>query len=329
MKIFSDALSEYIYDRNINISALSAETGIERTLIHKFISGKRTPSDIRSVIRISDGLMLSFDERAALCDSYRFTYMGADNYERCKKIKKIADYLSNLPDPLILRSSAPSEPLIPAISKDRLSTEMMIKRIISDDSTKKISLIAPPAHTVTESELISACLNRPELQIVQLLTMSNTSVDFNISILESIIPLLVFCDKYTPLINYCSVSERINSAALMPNLILTEKYAFNFSNTCDKGILHTRTDILKLYNLVFSDIEEKSSSLIDRKISSAPGDSETAVKINDNLYIESNERRLSLVYRTGSFWSSILIYEQSLRKAIKESLEFIMPLSMS
>ena len=63
MKNFSCVLSEFVKDRKVNISALSSETGIERTLLHKFISGTRTPSDIKIVLKLSEGLMLSCDEK--------------------------------------------------------------------------------------------------------------------------------------------------------------------------------------------------------------------------------------------------------------------------
>jgi hypothetical protein len=324
MKSFSDILSQYIHSRNISISALSTETGIDRTLIHKFISGKRTPSDISLVCRISDGLMLSYDEKAVLCDSYRYTHMGKDSYERCRKIKKITDYLSDISHPEIFCSYTPTDPLIPMICKDKLSVSTTIRNIISDSSTDHLSVISPPPGTVTDNELISACISNRRLEVTQILTMSSTSADINIDILESILPLLVFSDRYTPLISYCSFSERTFSASLFPNLLLTGKHAFVFNNSCDKGILHTGTDIVGLYNLMFSDISAKSHSLTERRISASPVCDDSLIKINENLYIDAKDHRLSLIYRTGSLWYSIIIYEQILRTAIAESIPFIM-----
>lgn len=318
MTSFSDILSVYIKERKTNISALSAETGIERTLLHKYISGKRTPSDIRSVILISDGLMLSPDEKETLCESYKIVSMGEECYQRCKKAKKICDFLSDLPDPDIFRSTSASEPLISSVMKDKLSVEMTIRRIISDSSTEKIFVISPPSYSVTSAELIAACINRPEIQVTHILTFSSVCINFNLDIFENILPLLVFCEGYTPLINYRTSAERENSAVLMPNLILTEKYAFNFSSGCDKGILHTRNDISELYHSAAEFISERSYGFIDKKISSAPAGTDDIFKINDNFYIERADKSVSLIYRTGSFWSRILIYEQSLRKVFDE-----------
>lgn len=320
MKNFSELLSCYIKERKTNISALAIETGIDRTLLHKYMSGRRTPSDIQAVMLISGGLMLSYDEEAALCESYRIMSMGEEGYEQYVITRRILEYLSCLPDPEIFRNSSVSEPLVSSAVNDRLSVEMMIRRIISDSSTGRIAVIAPPSYSLICSELISACMDRPEIQITQILSFSSVCTGHNLRIFEQILPLLVFCPGYTPLINYCSVSERENSSAILPNLILTDRYAFCFSNSCDMGILHTRSDILRLYCSAFTGAAEKSYALIEKKISSAPSDANDIVKYDDNLYTECTDKRCSLIYRSGTFWNSLLVYEQSLRKAMADAL---------
>lgn len=322
MKNFSELLSGYVKERKTNISALAAETGIDRTLLHKYISGKRTPSDIQAVMLISGGLMLSYDEETELCESYRILSMGEEGYEQYICTKRILDYLSNLPDPEIFRNSSVSEPLVSSAVNDRLSVDMMIRRIISDSGTEKIYVIAPPSYSLICSELISACIDRPEIQISQILSFSSICTNYNLKIFEQVLPLLVFCPKYTPLINYCAVSERESSAALLPNLLLTDRYAFCFSNSCDIGVLHTRNDILKLYRNAFSCIAQKSYGLIEKKISSAPVPYQNMIKFSEEVYADDNDKRISLIYKTGSFWSSILIYEQSLRKAIQNFSDY-------
>lgn len=318
MKNFSEILSGYVRERKTNISALASETGIDRTLLHKYISGKRTPSDIQAVLLISDGLMLSYDEETALCESYRILSMGEEGYERYLLTKKILDYLSNIPNPEIFRNKSTSDPLVSSAVSDRLSVEMTIRRIISDSSCEKIFVISPPSCSLICSELISACIDRPEINITQILSFCSISANHNLKILEQILPLLVFCPGYTPVINYCTVSERENSSALLPNLLLTERYAFSFSNNCDMGILHTRNDILKLYHTAFSQIAEKSYGLIEKKISSAPYPADDIMEYNENMYINQTDKRVSLIFRTGSFWSSIMIYEQSVRKCFEK-----------
>ena len=80
MTEFSKILSYYVKERKTNISALATETKIERTLLHKYISGTRTPSDIKSVQTIAKSLMLSHDEKCRLTEAYKMTCMGEETY---------------------------------------------------------------------------------------------------------------------------------------------------------------------------------------------------------------------------------------------------------
>ena len=323
MKNFSCVLSEFVKDRKVNISALSSETGIERTLLHKFISGTRTPSDIKIVLKLSEGLMLSCDEKENLCSSYRFTSLGEEGYENCRTAQRIFSTLSNFSRPDIFKECISAEKLIPSVIYDRLSVSLTIHRMISESSCKRILIISPPLYSNISGELTAACMSRPEISIIQILSFSPCDTGRNLRTLEKILPLLLFCDDYTPLINYSRTSE---TDSILPNIIITEKYAFCFSRECDRGILHTRSDILKFYRNSFDRTAEKTPELIFRKISDSPEFSDAALKLSNNLYIENDDKKMSLVFRTGSFWSSILIYEQSLRKSLKEAASLVFSL---
>lgn len=321
MKNFSSVLSEYVHERKTNISALASETGIERTLLHKYISGARTPSDINTVLQLSEGLMLSDSERKILCDSYLLSSLGEEGYERRRITERIFRFLSSLPHPEFFSGTIPSEKIVSSAVSGSLSVDLMIQRIIADSSSERILIISPPSYMMTCRELVRAALYRPSLQIIQIIMFSPSDHNLNLRTLESILPLLVFCDGYIPLTDYSIYMNACCSAAMFPNIILTDSYAFCFSRYCDAGILHTRSDIIQTYKTEFFRYAEKAPGLISRKISSAPEPSENIIKINSNLFAENDDRKLSLVFRTGSYWSSILIYEQSLRNSIKYYLE--------
>lgn len=320
MKNFSCVLSEFVKERKVNISALSSETGIERTLLHKFISGTRTPSDMKIVLKLSEGLMLSCDEKENLCSSYRFTSLGEEGYENCRTAQRIFRILSDYSCPDIITEHISSEKLIPSVIYDELSVSLTIRRIVSDSSWRSIRILSPPLSSNLSEELTAACMNRPEISIIQIIRFSPSDTCINLKILENILPLILYCDGYTPLISYGTAPD---TDAVLPNITVTDKYAFCFSRKCDRGILHTRSDILKFYQYSFDRAAEKTSELIFRKISASPEFSDDAVKINSNLYIESDSKKTALIFRTGDFWSSIMIYEQSIRKLLKETLSVI------
>lgn len=323
MKNFSNILSEYVHERKTNISALSSETGIDRTLLHKYISGSRTPSGIETVLQISDGLMLSDEEKFLLCDSYRLASLGEEGYERFMLTEKIFDFLSSASRPYIPEQTVTQEYLIPSVISDRFSVDMTIRRIISDCRSEKILVITPPSYHTVCTELVNACLRRSELRIIQIMMFSPCDSNLNLRTMRDILPLLVFCDKYTPLINYSMNPDACSSSAMFPNVIITSRYVFCFSSSGDMGILHTSPDIVGIYHKAFSTAAEKSRGLITCKITSAPKVSENTVRINSSLFAEQDKKKISLTFRTGSYWSSILIYEQSIRKSLILFLEEI------
>ena len=112
MSDFSKQLSFFIKERKVNISALAAHTQIDRTLLHKYISGTRTPADIKIVEGISKGLMLSVDEKAELVKAYKITTMGKEAYLQNLNTEKIINYFSKLPEPDIFEYCTKSESLL-------------------------------------------------------------------------------------------------------------------------------------------------------------------------------------------------------------------------
>ncbi len=323
MSRFSSILSSFTRERKINISALSAETGIERTLLHKYISGARVPSDLDTVRSLSDSLMLSPDEKKLLCENYKITVIGEENYLRNQKISSVISTLSNIPEPHMLwNTEASCERLIPCAVNDRLSVETAIKRMLRDNDTQSLFVIAPPSHSMITNELTTLCLNRPDIHITHIITFSNRHtpelINYNLSTFSEILPLIIFCNGYTPLINYCNPTEQTSSVALLPNLILNDRYAFTFSNCCDKGILHTCSDILDLYKNLSLQLIDKSYGLIQKKITSAPQESDDTYKICNNFYIKISDKSTSLIFRTNDYFSKILLYESSLRNIFSD-----------
>lgn len=318
---FSDILSEYVKERKTNISALSATTGIDRTLLHKYISGKRIPSDIHIVTLISDGLMLSPDEMDNLCESFKITSLGEKIYKRNKNIIKIAKYLSDIHEPDRFCNTIIEEPIMYHSIYDNISVNTTIRSILSDKNYNTVSVISPPSYHTAISELTFAGIIRPELKIIHLITFSSIDSDYNLNIFAEILPLLVFCNGYTPLIRYISPSESENSFALFPNLILTKGYAFTFNNNFSLGIVHTEKNIIETYEKATDSIIEHSSELIDRRISSFPPENDISFNMGENFFITNTENSSSLIYRTGGFFSKILINEHSLHKVFKEFAE--------
>lgn len=315
MSDFSKQLSFFIKERKVNISALAAHTQIDRTLLHKYISGTRTPADIKIVESISKGLMLSVDEKAELVKAYKITTMGKEAYLQNLNTEKIINYFSKLPEPDIFEYCTKSESLFSCTVNDNLSVQTTIKRILEDADTTNVFVSAPPHEKFISHELTSISLNRPDIRITQILSFDSNYELYgnNLNSFANIIPLIIFCENYSPLINYTHKSVRQDSLSLMPNLILTSRYAFTFTNDLKHGILHTESEILSLYRELASRISKSSYELIYKKITSAPEETDVIFKINKNLFIEKNSEYISMIFEKNSIFYRIIIHEQSLR----------------
>lgn len=315
MTEFSKILSYYVKERKTNISALATETKIERTLLHKYISGTRTPSDIKSVQTIAKSLMLSHDEKCRLTEAYKMTCMGEETYFQNKHTEKIINYLSGLPKPDIFEYHLKSEQLVSCAVNDRLSVQTTIKRILADITTTTVFVTAPPSDKFIYNELTAISLNRPDIRITQILSFGSSTDMYgkNLEIFALCLPLMIFCGEYTPLINYLHPSVREDTSQLMPNLILTPRYAFSFTNDLSYGILHTERDILFLYRELAVKTAQNSYELMCKKITSVPKETDAIIKVNKNLFIAKDTSCTSLIFERNSIFYRIMIYEQSLR----------------
>ncbi len=321
MTAFSNTLSGLIRTRKTNISSLSTECGIERTLLHKYISGTRTPTDMNAALSIADALMLSPAEKHILCENFRLTALGEEGYMTVLESEKILSYLSHIPQPDIISTTPDYEPLNQMTVNDRLSVDTTIRRIIRSSHTQSLTVISPPSYAAVTEELISACVDRPDICIKHILCFEGRSGSSgNLRKFSDILPLIIFCRNYTPLINYTYPLRQQSSVSLLPCLILTDQYAFAFNIGADKGIVNTNLETVSLYKTLTERICKNSYELIHKKITSVPEESDVTLKINNNLFIEKSDRCLCLIFRENSFFSKIMIYEQSLRSCLEQGI---------
>jgi len=323
MSAFSAMLSGYVNLQKTNISSLSSESGIERTLLHKYISGSRTPSDICAVRSVADALMLSPQQKKSLCDSFRLTVLGEEGYRNIEQTEKILDFLSCIPEPEMYASgTGDREVLSSSAVSGRVCVDNVIKRLIRNVSSEIITVISPSDYILPVSELTGACIDRPETYVTHILDFEGKNgSNRNLKTFSDILPLIVYGRNYTPLICYEHPFTDLRRDSLLPCLVLTPEYAFAFSSRADRGILFTEKEYISVYRQLAADICSSSYSLIHKKITSVPKESDVTLKYNDSLFIENSKNCLSLIYSEKSFFSRILIYEQSLRNALGKGIE--------
>jgi len=75
MSDFSELLRDIIDKHNVKIYTLASQSGIDRTLIHKFLNGQRLPISESVVSKLSASLLLSREDNIKLLQSYKISKM--------------------------------------------------------------------------------------------------------------------------------------------------------------------------------------------------------------------------------------------------------------
>lgn len=114
MSVFSEKLHEYISRADMKIAALSKYSGVDRSFIQKMLSGQRVPSDISTINRLADALMLTPLERRSLLEAHAISRMGEEVYHRRTTVKRLLEdadsYYFHTP-PAILPTLPPPAPI--------------------------------------------------------------------------------------------------------------------------------------------------------------------------------------------------------------------------
>lgn len=95
MERFGKKLKEYLASNDCTVYRLSKCTGIERTGLHRAISGQRPlPED--SLFKIMDFLHLTQREREELLEAYAIDSIGEDAYRQRMLILRLIDSLAHI-----------------------------------------------------------------------------------------------------------------------------------------------------------------------------------------------------------------------------------------
>uniref|UniRef100_UPI00255AC776 hypothetical protein n=1 Tax=Thomasclavelia cocleata TaxID=69824 RepID=UPI00255AC776 len=92
---FSVLFKQYIHNSQLSISSLAKLSGINRTLIQKYISGNRLPQNYSIVEKIIQFLALTQLQKAELKHSYKLEKIGYERFNKLLSLKNIILDLEN------------------------------------------------------------------------------------------------------------------------------------------------------------------------------------------------------------------------------------------
>lgn len=112
MSDFSNYFKDCIHQNHVNVSLLSRQSGINRTLLQKIITGARIPSEESFFEKVLPYMMLSLRQQEELMRLYHIEKIGKEAYSQHMIIKSFIEHLqanAHVESPM-LKMSIESEP---------------------------------------------------------------------------------------------------------------------------------------------------------------------------------------------------------------------------
>ncbi len=265
MSVFSEKLHEYISRADMKIAALSKYSGVDRSFIQKMLSGQRVPSDISTINRLADALMLTPLERRSLLEAHAISRMGEEVYHRRTTVKRLLEdadsYYFHTP-PAILPTLPPPAPIpevLPFQGKASVADglRMLMDAELSDPAPQLWVVMQPDCEFAVI--LHNCCRAVPSLHIEHILRFDNElqyqrENQHNLHCVRCLLPFLLSPCSYHAWFYYDFAGEEKKHTSVFPWFVLGKHAALSLSSDCEKGILYSHPQVMELFQRIFEEI---------------------------------------------------------------------------
>lgn len=275
MSTFSKTLEAHFRQLDLSQTKLAKLAGIERTHLHKILSGDRIPADRNAVIRLAEALTLSTPQTDELLHLYAKARIGDDVYDRhCLVrdiLKDIGSYSHESPITFNTTRTIEAENIPDfQILSGSIEINAIINTVIEIETTRpnpQISLLVQPTHQYLMDTLVVAARRNPTLSIQHIICLQNGihpahNNSYNLTCLKNIFPLLIAGSDYTPLCYYGNIDDHLHFASIHPYLILAGGFAICLSYDLTTGVLYKSTQFLQYYQSIFEGITRNAKPMI-------------------------------------------------------------------
>lgn len=272
MEEFSQQLRRLIDSRHIAIYALAAQSGVDRTLIHKIIKGQRVPTDPSVVQKLSAALLLTSEEGEALFESYKAAKMGEDIYVRRKFVLDFYNHFDPAPEYAV---RAENRHLTGAaltgddVVYGKLEVSNVLEAVLELEAAKPeghIRILAQPECPLLFDFLALIGMRKNELVIDHVLCLENSMKDrsslYNLNCIRTVMPVLASNCQYQLLCHYDNIASHFSNTSVLPYLILTEDYVVRLAADASSAAVSNSAQFRELYGHIFQSIMEKSHPLV-------------------------------------------------------------------
>ncbi len=263
MSNFSELLRDIIDKHDVKIYTLASQSGIDRTLIHKFLNGQRLPTSESVVSKLSASLLLSREDNIKLLQSYKISKMGGTVYANRKSVKDF--YNQFAPDPKVdlMNRSIPTNRAQP-IHKEktvygRPEVNQLVQDVLSAEANLnngRIAVIAQPEYSFLFEIMALIGMQNNSLVIDHIICLENSQGEqnalYNLKCLQAMMPILVSGCVYHPKCYYDNVSAHFGQTNIMPYLIITSSSIIRISSDMSSALISGYPQFIEFYQKLFA-----------------------------------------------------------------------------
>lgn len=259
MSHFSTYLKKLITNSGESISSIARSINVERTSIHKAISGDRT-LPYTAVRALAIHFNLTLDERQEFFRLYDLELLGEERYENRKAVCDLLNNLSSLSFTMPPLPEVSSIPEIPQLIHGEYTIHSLIRSIMiyetEHNEDPQFQMFIPEKLNIT-MELMELWLNDRHFHVTELLhlqSMHSHTDEYkrkNLKKLASIIPLCLVSRGHYESYYFTEAVETL-TVSPMCYYIITPHYLIQMSKNLTVAKVSTHMDTVNYYHNWFN-----------------------------------------------------------------------------
>lgn len=304
MSQFSNFLNDLVHEREISVKSLADSCGIDRTLLHKILSGKRKPPEGEFIKKVSERLLLSDEDYEELCQKYKMVQMGENVYSRRKKVAEIIHSLSHIKNENNQSFSfktnlniSDTSNLSTYYSQDDLIKNIQIILQYEVQQKSDLYIIAQPSNIL--NQILKYCVDtKGEISIQHIFCLDNIPIEksndnYNLDAFLYVSQLVIDYKNYQPFYYYDIKKSHINSTSVMPYVIISRNFVICTDSDFNTGLICKMDNYVSFYMNQFDNLRAKSKMLL--------------TSLHDSPSIEAFYRNATLMNITYNYQSQIIL----------------------
>lgn len=282
MSKFSDKLKMLIEESGLKIYKLAKEANLDRTTIHRSMTGERLPS-LEFVKNLSNYLRLSPTEKIELFDLYSISKIGDTVYEQRKYIKEMIERIASIHtdgDNVLGKKALSVTGKINdenTIYQGQYIVNSLIRNVLEDEvvnnPSPKINITVPFKYSFLYDLLYQLYLGaNGKINIKNIIRLRKTPLslqysNYNLEILSHVMPFAFSAGNgYQPYYFYDSYDSYGDISLLMPYYIITNTRVINLSADFKTAVLYNNQDIVNMHQEIFDNAIINSTPLTSQHV---------------------------------------------------------------